>query len=185
MSPGFQEHHPLRRWFAGLVEDSLYARLGICEPAIADYLVDLLVDFVHVDRIFALRDVEGRRLEEVAEMLTEAVGVTPAGETSRRRLVHKHIGDFTLFWTGIYPENLRRLRSRHRKDQLIDYLGQGKRSYAIASELTRDAGEPPPAALLRRLSDQFEECVYGLSLVRRGWEERDPHGLAALRAIWT
>jgi hypothetical protein len=53
---------------------------------------------------------------------------------------------------------------------LLDYVAQGKRSYAIVSDLVRDNDRPPPA-LFRRLSDDFEFCIHGLGLVRRGWEE--------------
>jgi hypothetical protein len=169
MSP-VPKSHPLRQLFTGLVEHTLYADVGLCDPEIADYLSELLVDFVHMDRIFSLRDARGRRIEEVADMAAEATLEPGVARADRDRLVHKHIGDFTLFWTGVYPEGLRRLRSPMRKDHLVDYLQQGKRSYAIASDLsTRESR--PPGAVLRRLSDCFEFCVYGLGLVRKGWEQ--------------
>ena len=31
---------------------------------------------------------------------------------------------------------------------------------------------------------QFEECVYGLGMVRRGWEQTDPAGFAAVNRMW-
>lgn len=177
------QHHPLRRWFAGLVEDALFSRVGLCDPKLADYLADMLVEFIHVDRLFPLTDVNGRRLQQVAEMLTAAICPAGTSERDHRRLVHKHVGDFTLFWAGIYPENMRQLRSPHTKDQFVDYLRQGKESYAIASELSQPES-PPPAALLRRLSHDFESCVMGLSLVRKGWEDQDPASFAAARTLW-
>ena len=54
-------------------------------------------------------------------------------EARTRREYHRHIGDFTLFWTGVYPEVLKTLRSVMHKDHFIDYCEQGKRSYYIAS----------------------------------------------------
>jgi len=170
MTTGVSESHPLRRLFAGLVEHVFYADMGLCEPDITGYLSDLLVEFVHMDRIFCLHDAKGRRIEEVADMAAEAAFDAPIERADRDRLVHKHIGDFTLFWTGVYPEGLRQLRGPARKDHLIDYLRQGKRSYAIASDLSRRDSQPP-AAVLRRLSEQFEFCVFGLGLVRKGWEQ--------------
>lgn len=171
MSPlPVSETHPLRRLFAGLIEHAFYADMGICEPELTGYLTELLAGFVHMDRIFSLHDANGRRIEEVADMAAEAA-LDPALEPSDRvRLVHKHIGDFTLFWTGVYPEGLRQLCGPMRKDHLVDYLRQGKRSYAIASDLSR-RDSLPPAVVLRRLSEQFEFCVFGLGLVRKGWEE--------------
>ena len=101
--------------------------------------------------------------------MIEAEATPPEGRTCRE--VHRHIGDFTLFWTGVYPEALKRLRSVMSKDHFIDYCEQGKRSYYIASTFG-DAPFHDEAVVLRRLSDEFELCAYGLSQVRREWERQ-------------
>lgn len=168
------ENHPLRRLFAGLVENVLYSDLGMCEPAVASYLASLLTDFVHLDRIHLLRSKQGRQLEDVAEMLTDAYLGPDMKGLPRDRIVHKHIGDYTLFWSGMYPESLRCLGSRTCGDRLAAYLEQGKRSYAIASELSGKQTNPP-AIVFRRLSENFESCVTGLGLVRRSWEQTRSH----------
>src|SRR5207244_12063682 len=123
--------HPLLRWSAGLTEQTFMTTLGVAYPTLTDYLSILSSRFLHFDAIYRLRNAAGKRLEEVAEMVIEAEGLPPEGRT--RREVHRHIGDFTLFWTGVYPEVLRRLRSAASRDQFIDYCAQGKRSYYIAS----------------------------------------------------
>ncbi|TWT41705.1 hypothetical protein RAS1_28260 [Phycisphaerae bacterium RAS1] len=155
--------HPLRRLLAGLVENTFTAEVGICDPAVTEYVSGLLVDFVHVDRIFRLRTVDGEAIRDLSRMEAEAHLVGGADQSRRARLVNRYIGDFTLFWTGVYPEALRPRCSG--ADRLREYLLQGKRSYTIASELTPQ-GEHPPAELLRALSDEFEFCVHGLQLVR-------------------
>ena len=158
--------HPLRRLFAGLTEQTFLTTVGMGDPPLFDYLALLLARFIHVDRIYRLRDTEGTRLEQVAEMMVEAEAL-PEGRT--RREIHRHIGDFALFWTGVYPEALRRMRSVLLKDHFIDYCEQGKRSYYIASTF---ADEPyrEESAVLRRLADQFEIVAYGLNQVRKEWE---------------
>ncbi len=173
MTGPVSENHPLRRLFAGLVENVLYADLGMCEPAVASYLAGLLTEFVHLDRIHVLRSRQGRPLEDVAEMLADAYLGPDMKGVRRDRIVHKHIGDYTLFWSGVYPETLRRLGSLTREDRLRAYLEQGKRSYAIASELSGKQTNPP-AVVFRRLSENFESCVAGLGLVRRSWEQTRP-----------
>ena len=90
-----------------------------------------------------------------------------------RRQVHRHIGDFTLFWAGVYPEALRELQSPAKKDHFIDYCSQGKRAYRIASGIDADDSEGAPSDVLERLSREFEMCAYGLREVRREWERRD------------
>src|SRR6266478_1177635 len=163
--------YSLRRLFAGLTEQTFLRTLGIGDPDLIDYLSSLLSQFVHVDSIYRLRNLQGRRLEEVADMVIEAEGLPPEGRT--RREVHRHIGDYTLFWTGVYPEVLRRLRSAASRDQFIDYCEQGKRYYYIASTFDEDPYRDE-APVLRRLSEEFELCAYGLSQVRREWERKPP-----------
>jgi hypothetical protein len=165
--------HPLRRMFAGLTEQTFINTLGVADPPLTDYLSELLSRFIHVDAIYRFSDARGRRLEEVAEMMIEAEAMPPEGRT--RREIYRHIGDFTLFWTGVYPEALNRLRSILSKDHFIDYCSQGKRSYYIASTFE----EPPfeeQAVVLRRLSEEFELCAYGLNQVRRQWERLSGEG---------
>jgi hypothetical protein len=170
--------HPLRRLFAGLTEHAFINTLGLADPRLTDYLSEMLSRFIHVDAMYRLRDARGRKLEEVAEMMIEAESMPAEGRT--RREVHRHIGDFTLFWTGVYPEALNRLRSILSKDHFIDYCEQGKRSYYIASTF---ADEPyrEEAPVLRRLSEEFELCAYGLNQVRREWERQGAEGRALPR----
>ena len=162
---------PLRRLFAGVTETTFQARLGVADPYLIDYLSALLSRFVHDAAIYRLRDAAGRRLEQVVDMVAEAADLPAEGRTTRE--IHRHIGDFALFWTGVYPEALARLRSADCKDFFVDYCAQGKRSYFIASTFEDDPYRDE-AAVLRRLSDEFELCAYGLREVRREWEKNRP-----------
>lgn len=155
--------------FRALTEHTFQIEFGFADPPLIDYLSRLLERFIRVDAIFRIRDLIGKRLDEVADMLLTA----EERESGARREIYRHIGDFTLFWTGVYPEALKRLRHPERKDALVDYQEQGKRSYYLASTFdTRQFEEEAP--ILRRLSEQFEMCSLGLNRVRREWE-RLPH----------
>ncbi|MEZ6056127.1 MAG: hypothetical protein R3C01_05415 [Planctomycetaceae bacterium] len=152
----------LKRTFQGLAEQTFQVDLGIADPGLIDYLSDLLVRFIRVDAIFKVRNLEGERLEEVVAMLSEAQQRTGTPQ----REIYRHIGDFTLFWTGVYPEQLRELKHPSRRDFLIDYQQQGKRSYSIASSLEIEESN---SLLLHRLSREFETCSFGLRKVREAW----------------
>lgn len=158
--------HRLRDFFGGLTEQTFEAKLGVADPPLVDYLVELLVRFIRTDSLFATRSEVGERVVEVADMVAEAeVRVGDA-----RRAVHRQIGDFTLFWSGVYPEALCHLRAAGRKDRFVDYREQGKLAYRIASTIpTEDDTENE---VLERLSHDFEMCIYGLGEVRREWEQR-------------
>ena len=156
----------LQNLFAGLLENTFYTELGLADPGVIDYLTRLLLRFTRSEAIFKLRDPEGKRLEEVAGMLMEA----EQSADRPRREIHRHIGDFTLFWTGVYPEGLKSLRGFDRRDSLLDYREQGKRSYYIASTYEQEPYRDE-APVLRRLSDLYDLCIDALSKVRREWEE--------------
>src|SRR5207302_1121914 len=109
--------HPLRRLFAGLAEHAFFSRLGVADPALIDYLSSLLSRFVHTDAVYRLRGDTGRPLTELVEMVLEAEQLPAGGRT--RREYYRHVGDYALFWTGVYPEALERVRSRHCKDHFV------------------------------------------------------------------
>lgn len=169
----YDADNDLRRYFSGMAEHTFVTDLGVADPPLIDYLSILLSRFISIDAIHRLKAGAGRELSEVADMLMEAEAIPAGGRTSRE--VHRHIGDYTLFWTGLYPEALKRLRSVMRKDHFIDYCEQGKRSYYIASTY---ADEPfrEEASVLRRLSEQFEVCAFGLSQLRKEWERKPAPG---------
>ena len=154
------------RFFRGLTEHAFHARLGIVDPPLVDYVSLLLVRFIRNDEIRAVPSHAAAMLDDVTGMLS-AVQQAPAKAACEE---YRHIGDYTLFWSGLYPEALRRFQCPTRQDHLLDYRAAGKKAYWIASTL-----EPADAAderkLLARLSHDYDLCVEGLAEVRRAWGE--------------
>ena len=159
----------LRRFFTGLTENTFLIQLGVADPPLVDYLSDMLMRFVRLDAVFKVRNLTGRPLTEIGQMLVEAKD--RIGDA--RREVHRHIGDYTLFRAGLYPESLRKTRGALDFDQFTDYCAHGKRAYLVASSIEVDEETEAPGDLLQRLSHQFEMCAYGLREVRRQWELRE------------
>lgn len=158
----------LLQYFAGLTEQTFETQLGMADPTLIDYIAELLARFTRCDAVYSVRNPAGRPLTQVTEMLVEAEArIGPA-----RREVHRHIGDYTLFWTGVYPEALPRLQGGHTADALFDFGALGKRAYFIASTIPDDEN-PERTDVLERLSHDFELCQYGLRELRREWERRD------------
>ena len=153
--------HPLRRLFAGLVAKQLPG-----DREVAEYVTNLLLDFVHADHMYRIRNARGKRLDEVGEMLIESNPLLEAASFEREREVRKHIGDYTLFLTGMFPEYVATLPRRGlRLDSLIDYVKAGKESYRIVASFDQFEYRRV-APLFRRLAEQFEYCVYGLNRVK-------------------
>jgi hypothetical protein len=170
-SPDLPNRSTIERFFSGLSEYIFQSKLGVADVQLIEYVSDMLLRFVRVDSLHKVRRPNGRPATEVFQMLCEAekrIGLA-------RREVHRHIGDFTLFWSGMYPESVRRIRPYESADGFLDYCRQGKRAYAIAAEI--EGGDDRPSSdLLQQLSDQFEMCAYGLREVRREWEEGESDG---------
>ena len=121
----------LRRFFSGISEQTFQCHLGVADPPLIDYISDLLVRFVHSDAVYRIRSLTGQPLAQVAVMIAEAE--KRVGDAKRD--IHRHIGDFTLFWAGVYPETLRK-GTTTKTDDLVNYCQQGKRSYLIASQIS-------------------------------------------------
>lgn len=160
--------HPLRRLFGALTEKSFAEHLGWPDVNVTAYLSNLLVDFTRTDQLYKIRNQQGQPVDTVLDLLYESEVMLEAQSLDRERDVHRHVGDFTLFMAGLFPEYLRRLKSAgliYHKDFLVDYVKTGKRSYDIVAKIGRDAvdGDPP---LFRKLSENFELCVTGLGFVR-------------------
>jgi len=185
MSQQVPEQHPLRLLFREATDWAFthgeFPDPGARDARLKGYLSDhLLVRFLHVDRLFRLRDARGRPLADVAEMLLsgEAVGVSPE---LRALAVQRHIGDYTLFITGLFPESLERVRRDwRRKDSVLMQLGNllvpfrdpqeyyeeaGRRAYRSAAEIGREVGLTE-AELFEKLSRYFRAYVQLMSLVR-------------------
>lgn len=160
------ERSAVHRYFVGLAENTFHAHLGIVDPPLVDYVSHLLIRFIRSDVVHRMRSVTGRPLMSVPEMVNEAS--ERLGDAQRE--IHQHIGDFTLFWAGVYPEAL---QSEKHAGQFDAYRTHGKRSYLIASSIEVFNENAAPGIVLERLSDRFDLCCYGLREVRRQWEDGD------------
>jgi len=150
----------LRNVFAASVEHAFIIKLGIADIEIVNYMTDMLVRFVKIDAVFNVKDISGRTLYEIADMIVSAEHTN----RDNRHIIHNHIGDFTLFWVGLYPNKLKKMRPIS-KDYLLDYSVNGSKSYQIAS--TKD--DSSKSQTLHRISENFKLCSVGLQIASRDW----------------
>ena len=164
--------HSLRQFFENLVWRHFTEDVRLEEPSITQYVSDLLSSFAHIKNLYQIRNAYGKQLDDVGEMLVESNPMLEATSFDRERAVRKHVGDYTLFMTGLFPESVVKSNqaNRRRLDAYIDFVQAGKESYAIVSSFDQFEyrGEAP---LFRRLSENFELCVVGLNLVKQDLED--------------
>ncbi|RYG26628.1 hypothetical protein EON82_02550 [bacterium] len=155
------ETSPLREYFFRTLHWSLTEQMLLNDEEAESYLADMLVRLMSTEGLYGVRDEQGRPVHSVPEMLAYGDVRLKADSFAQEREVHRHVGDFLLFWSGLFPEGLKRVRA-----PLIDPVDQGRASYAIAGSFDHDpyAHEAP---ILRRLSERFEEFQEGLRLARR------------------
>lgn len=161
--------HPIWMYFGKAVHQAMVESFGLSEEDVEVYVTRLLVDFLHGDNLFAIRDRMGKPIDSIADMLVEGDVRYNANSFDREREVHRHIGDFLLFSSGLFPEYLRELRAANVRDLLLDVNQQAKESYHIASTFDHDpyAAE---AKTLGKLSAQFEAYQASLMLVRASFD---------------
>ena len=162
----------LRQFFDDLIWRHFVDDVRLEEPSVTQYVSEMLVDFVDVGNLYRLQNAQGKRLEDVGEMLIESNPMLEAPSFDRERAVRKHVGDYTLFMTGLFPESVAKSRQtkRPRLDAFVDFVRAGKESYAIVSSFDqREYRDEAP--LFRSLAENFETCVVGLNFVKQDLEE--------------
>jgi hypothetical protein len=166
------ESHPLRQFFTEMVGRHYAEEIGIRDPQLIAYVAHLLTEFCDAEQLFKIQDAANRPIDDVGKMLLESDPVYgPAPSFDRERQVRKHIGDFTLFFTGMFPESVNHFRlRRQRRESFIDWMKAGKESYYIVSKFEHFE-YAKVAPLFANLSRNFEQCVYGLNRVKNELEE--------------
>jgi len=166
------ESHALQELFSELVHQHFERDIGLRDAEVQDYIANVLGEFCECEQLFKIRNAEKRPLSDVGEMLLETDPIYgPAPSFDRERQVRKHIGDYILFFSGMFPESLNHYRlRRQRLENFVDFIKAGKESYYIVSKF--DQFEYARLApLFAKLARDFESCVYGLNLVKGDLDE--------------
>lgn len=152
----------LRGFFDRVIRASFHDLALDGDPA-APYLADLLTRFARSEQLHP-RALTLPRLESVVDMMLEIQAVwqadTPEFRPEHEVNVRRHIGDYTLFMTGIFPERVQREATTGY------YIAQGKRAYRFVSEHAR-ASSRGMSAPYRRLAERFESYSGALDYARR------------------
>lgn len=153
----------LRELFAGVVEHCFTAYTPMHDPMLTGYVAGVLTEFTSTERMYPLHDHLDRPIRQLCVMLAASDPVHGrASSFDEERRLRKHIGDFALFSTGMYPDSTYQYAEG---TSFAELVATGKQSYYIVSqfdlfEYEREAG------LFARLAEQFDTCRYGLTKVR-------------------
>src|SRR5262245_65262984 len=127
----------------------------------------MLSSFARTEQRFP-SGVTAPRLDTVVDLLLEAQAAwddTAAHFGPEREVnVRRHLGDYTLFMTGVFRERVERIASTG------FYVSQGKRAYRFVSEHDRASARPAVrqgGPLYGRLAERFEHYAWALDYTRR------------------
>ena len=167
------ESHSLQQLFTELIDQHFDRDIELRDPESKGLPRQHPGRVLHgYQQLYKICDAGGRPLHDVGEMLLEADPIYgPAPSFDRERQVRKHIGDYILFFSGMFPESIIHYRlRRQRLENLIDFIKAGKESYYIVSKF--DQFEYARLApLFAKLAREFESCVYALNLVKGDLDE--------------
>ena len=168
--------HPLEPFFQQAVRNSYEGKLGLHDPDVTGYVARLLCEFSEADNLYRVRDEMGRPIEELEEMLS-AVGPGP-----RHRALLRCGARFAQAHRRLCAVRGRHVSGGHRLRIAVcaaiipastSSSSAGKESYFIVSQFNLFEYEQE-APLFARLSDRFERCILGLTLVREELGPRKP-----------
>ncbi len=129
-----------------------------------DYLSNLLARFAGTDELYKIRNAAGKRLEYLIDFMMEIQDVqdlsTDRFSPFREREIKQHIGDYTLFMTGIFRDFV-----THRS-AMGYFTSQGKLSYASVSDFDRIA-DRAESNIFKDLSMSFEDYSFVLDYMKK------------------
>ena len=127
--------------------------VGITDRKLCDYVGSLLENFSRVNDLKSPHAIEESGRQYVSDMLIALANATP----EQTFLLRAHVGNYSLFVSGIFHENTQR-RSRHGAPDIAFYEEVGRANYQlVASHATARRCE---------LNDVYEELAGRFRKVR-------------------
>src|SRR3989441_6086797 len=138
---------------------------GVDDSELADYLAALILEFGDHDRHTRIRRADDQTYGYLVDMIGELTGVEDTGE--RGFLLRVHLGNYSLWLAGLFPDYVEARRNRQGGPDLPYYDELGRQGYRLAAQHppagrfragrdfpTAAPGVPPPRGALTPLSDR-------------------------------
>lgn len=156
-----------------------FGEQGLNQPALVDYVSELLTRFARVNMLYPWQSADGRPLENITSMLLslqpEEHGTIAKSGRTREGLVLHHIADYALFMSGVFRERLQY------RGQISYYREHGRSAFARCARLETS---PQRAAVLRGMGHDFEPISDALD---RLWHRQllmPAPEISPLAALW-
>lgn len=106
-------------------------QFGIDDRRVVDYVASMLAEFSSLKRARAISHYDERQYDYLVDMLADVM----AASSQEAFFLRSHIGNYSLFLTGIFPDYVyRRSAYGHKAPSFEYYETLGSTNYRIASE---------------------------------------------------
>lgn len=139
-----------RFYFYVLVRHVL-RRAGISDRSVADYVAEVLAEFSHSERARCV--VPGHR--QPLDYMVDMLAALQTADDRTRFCIHAHIGNHSLFFSGIFAERIRTRAGSHGFPGVRYYEDLGRANYRVASD-HRLARRYDLSSIFTTLSDRFD-----------------------------
>ncbi|MBI3899760.1 MAG: hypothetical protein HY308_15900 [Gammaproteobacteria bacterium] len=144
----------LQQFFRHQLQQSFHDH-GLNEAGTVDYVAEVLARFAYTHLLYSLKDTEGRPLEYIVDML---IASQEAKDRRRHGSIVRHIGDYTLFMSGLFRE---RVAARGELDY---YVAHGRNAFWRSADYEAN---PARRHVYRRLYEEFSPISDVLDYLRR------------------
>jgi len=146
------------RFYFYILVRNVFRRSDIHDRAVADYVAEVLAEFSSAERTRCVVPGQAAPLDYLFEMLT----ALKTADDRTGFLIRMHIGNHSLFLSGVFPDRIRFRAEARGFPDLKYYEGLGRTHYRMASDhhlARRYAVEK----VLNTLSERFETTRLALN----------------------
>lgn len=148
--------HPSPSLFFYVVLRRLLLDLGVDDRALTDYSAAMVLAFGRGDRAYHIGDHDENRYAYLVDLVEEA----GRADGERQFRVRVHLGNFSLWLTGIFPDYIAARRSRKGGPPMPYYEALGRSGFLMASDHRLAGGLGP---VLRSAGERFAELRVALN----------------------
>jgi len=146
------------RFYFYILVRQVFRRSDLHDRAVADYVAEVLAQFASAEQARCVVPGQGNPLDYFFEMLT---ALRTADERTSF-FIRVHIGNYSLFLSGVFPERIRSRAEARGFPNLKYYEGLGRTQYRVASD-HRLAQRYEVADIFNTLSERFETTRLALN----------------------
>jgi hypothetical protein len=146
------------RFYFYILVRHVFRRSDIQDRAVADYVAEVLAEFARTERARCVVPGQTNPLDYLFEMLT----ALKTADDRTSFFIRVHIGNHSLFLSGVFPERIRFRAEMRGFPDLKYYEGLGRTHFRMASD-HRLAQKYEVAKIYNTLADRFQATRLALN----------------------